>query len=87
MNIKLPEHIEREQGIETPCQRICVLDEASGLCLGCGRTVAEVAEWLDYTAHKRRRIMQVLPQRLKAMKGARKKAARARRQRNPKPKV
>ena len=29
--------------IETPCRKICVMDPASGLCTGCGRTLDEIA--------------------------------------------
>ncbi len=81
MPIALPEHIEREKELETPCQRICVLDETSGLCIGCGRTRDEVSHWPDYTPHERRVIMAGLAARLGQMKAARKKAARKRRRR------
>ena len=27
----------------TPCIKICVVDPLSGLCIGCGRTVAEIS--------------------------------------------
>lgn len=29
----------------SPCVRVCVLDEPTGVCLGCGRTLAEIAAW------------------------------------------
>ena len=29
--------------IATPCIKVCVIDGESGLCLGCQRTLAEVA--------------------------------------------
>jgi predicted Fe-S protein YdhL (DUF1289 family) len=29
----------------TPCIQICVIDPHSGLCVGCGRTVNEIAAW------------------------------------------
>jgi predicted Fe-S protein YdhL (DUF1289 family) len=49
--------------METPCTKICTLDQASGLCLGCGRTVAEIASWSGMTEAERRRIMAELPAR------------------------
>ena len=52
--------------IETPCINICTLDARSGLCLGCGRTVAEIAGWTAMTDDERRRIMAELPARLAA---------------------
>ena len=29
--------------LETPCVNICLLDNETGLCVGCGRTLAEIA--------------------------------------------
>jgi uncharacterized protein len=31
--------------IPSPCVGVCRLDEESGLCRGCLRTVAEIARW------------------------------------------
>ncbi|MEM9590798.1 MAG: DUF1289 domain-containing protein, partial [Pseudomonadota bacterium] len=31
--------------METPCVNICMLDETSGLCIGCGRSGEEIADW------------------------------------------
>jgi uncharacterized protein len=50
--------------IESPCIKVCNVDQGSTLCVGCGRTLAEIAAWSSYTADERRRVMAVLPQRL-----------------------
>lgn len=50
--------------IETPCNKVCAVDPACGLCIGCGRTVAEIAGWTGFTAQERRLIMADLPRRL-----------------------
>ncbi len=31
--------------IASPCIDVCQMDEASGLCLGCARTLAEIGAW------------------------------------------
>ncbi len=31
--------------LETPCVNVCLLDEETGHCVGCGRTIAEIAGW------------------------------------------
>jgi predicted Fe-S protein YdhL (DUF1289 family) len=31
--------------IPSPCVGFCQLDEASGLCVGCARSAAEIAAW------------------------------------------
>ena len=52
--------------IESPCINICTLDAQAGLCLGCGRTIAEIAGWRDMSPDERRRVMDELPARLAA---------------------
>lgn len=51
-------------GISTPCIKICVIDPASGLCEGCGRTLAEIAQWGRLSERERQAIMAALPKRL-----------------------
>jgi predicted Fe-S protein YdhL (DUF1289 family) len=53
--------------IETPCEKICVVDPPSGLCRGCGRSLAEIERWTAYSGAERTRIMAKLPARLEAM--------------------
>ncbi len=50
--------------IESPCIKICTLDARSGLCLGCGRTVEEIARWTAMSTAERIRVMDELPDRL-----------------------
>jgi uncharacterized protein len=49
--------------IASPCIKVCVIDPASGLCSGCGRTLAEIAAWASLDAGERRRIVAELPAR------------------------
>jgi predicted Fe-S protein YdhL (DUF1289 family) len=49
---------------ESPCVKICTLDARSGLCLGCGRTVDEIARWSAMSAAEQGRIIGELPGRL-----------------------
>jgi len=50
--------------VETPCVKACTLDARSGLCLGCGRTIDEIAQWTNLSEAERKRVMAELPQRL-----------------------
>jgi len=52
--------------IQSPCIKICTLDARSGLCLGCGRTIDEIARWGGMNETERARIMAELPARTKA---------------------
>jgi predicted Fe-S protein YdhL (DUF1289 family) len=52
--------------IETPCIKVCVIDPASKLCRGCGRTIAEIGAWVSLQNSEREEIMAALPARLRA---------------------
>jgi predicted Fe-S protein YdhL (DUF1289 family) len=51
----------------SPCIGICTLDEASGYCLGCGRTGAEVGDWIAMSEGQRDAVWEKLPERLAAL--------------------
>lgn len=48
-------------GIETPCINICSLDAGRRHCLGCGRTLEEIARWRAMSAAERSAVMAELP--------------------------
>jgi predicted Fe-S protein YdhL (DUF1289 family) len=50
-----------EQTVASPCINVCVLDEPSGLCAGCYRTLGEIAAWMELSAAERRAIIDELP--------------------------
>ncbi len=50
--------------IVTPCVQVCAVDGASGLCVGCHRTLAEIATWGRLDDARRTAIMAELPGRL-----------------------
>lgn len=49
--------------IESPCILVCVMDIQTGFCLGCARTLDEIAEWSSMSDDQRRAIMALLPAR------------------------
>lgn len=49
--------------IATPCVKTCMVDGESGLCLGCYRTLAEIARWGALSDAERARLMAELPSR------------------------
>jgi predicted Fe-S protein YdhL (DUF1289 family) len=56
-----------EAHVKTPCNRVCALHPISGLCVGCGRSIEEIAGWIGFDERKRTAIMALLPARLSAM--------------------
>lgn len=49
--------------MRTPCIQVCEIDETSGLCRGCWRTLDEIARWGTMSDAERDRLMQVLDER------------------------
>ena len=44
----------------SPCIKVCVMDPHRGVCLGCCRTLDEIAGWGGMTDPERERIMSEL---------------------------
>ena len=68
------EEVWRREEIESPCEKICVLHRAVGICIGCHRTGEEIARWSGMSPEERRRVMAELPGRgslLTSRKGGR----------------
>ena len=63
--------------IESPCVKICTLDARSRMCLGCGRSIDEIARWTALSAAERARVMSELPARIAMEKSAQVKIANA----------
>ena len=51
------------KAIATPCIKVCVVDGASSLCLGCFRTLSEIGGWSALSDEERAAVMAELPAR------------------------
>jgi hypothetical protein len=49
--------------IASPCVKVCTLDAKAGVCLGCGRSIGEIARWTGMSAQERAQVMAELPAR------------------------
>jgi uncharacterized protein len=49
--------------VESPCIGVCIIDEATGLCEGCLRTLDEVAVWGSSSAEQRHAILAAIDRR------------------------
>ncbi len=45
--------------VSSPCIGVCRLD--NDVCVGCGRTTAQITQWSQFTEAERRQIMRQLP--------------------------
>ena len=49
------------RAITTPCIKVCMVDGQSGLCLGCFRTLPEIARWERFSDEERAELITALP--------------------------
>jgi uncharacterized protein len=49
---------------ETPCIAVCMIDPRTSLCLGCGRTLPEIARWHRMESAERQAVMAGLAERM-----------------------
>lgn len=56
------------QSISSPCVKVCAVSGQTGQCIGCGRTLSEIAAWARLDEAQRRTIMAELPARLASAK-------------------
>ncbi len=56
--------------ISSPCVKTCAVSGQTGLCIGCGRTLPEIASWGRLDEPQRKAIMAELPARLAGVKAA-----------------
>jgi len=53
--------------MNSPCIKVCQMDPARGVCIGCCRTLDEIARWGGMTDAQRTAVMQELPARRKTL--------------------
>lgn len=46
--------------VPSPCTRVCTIDEHTGLCAGCYRTLDEISRWRELTNAQRRQVLAQL---------------------------
>ena len=49
--------------MKTPCIKVCEMDPVRGVCIGCCRTLDEIARWGAMTEAERERVLAALPSR------------------------
>ena len=52
--------------VPSPCVSVCVVDPAGGYCLGCYRTLDEIAAWINLDADARLSVWDAIAERRKA---------------------
>ena len=49
--------------IESPCILVCTIDPQTGFCLGCARTLDEIARWSSMSTEERMAVWALLADR------------------------
>ena len=55
-----------DNSIPSPCIAVSQIDDASGLCLGCRRSIDEIREWPILSAEDKRRVLESIEERKSA---------------------
>ena len=49
-----------QEGVPSPCISVCRIDAATGLCIGCARTLDEIAAWSTFDDDERRAVWRAI---------------------------
>ena len=52
---------EAKAVIPSPCINVCTMDEDTGFCIGCARTITEVARWMRFSDEEKAYVINHLP--------------------------
>lgn len=55
--------------VASPCISVCRMDDATGLCIGCLRTLDEIAVWSELDDDARREVWVAIARRRVALEG------------------
>ena len=62
------DEVWKREEVSSPCVKLCVIHEESGLCMGCYRTRPEIAGWSRLDEETRTSLMEELPSRAPRIK-------------------
>ncbi len=49
--------------IASPCTKVCVMNDATGYCRGCFRTIEEIARWSQMSDDERVQVIDAVAKR------------------------
>lgn len=61
MNDLSSDRLWKRDEIDSPCVKVCVIHPQTGLCVGCQRSLGEIAAWSQMAPEERSRVMAELP--------------------------
>ena len=67
------DEVWKREEVESPCVKLCIIHNESGLCMGCYRNGLEISQWSIMSSEERKLKMQELPSRAEKVRGKRRK--------------
>jgi len=49
--------------VQSPCISVCTIDEKTGFCHGCYRSINEIEKWWDLNNHQKQAVLNKLAER------------------------
>jgi uncharacterized protein len=49
--------------VPSPCVNVCKINTRTGYCIGCHRTITEIARWPEYSIREKRKVLQLIERR------------------------
>jgi predicted Fe-S protein YdhL (DUF1289 family) len=59
-----------DSSVPSPCISVCQVEEATGLCLGCRRTIDEIRDWIILTPEEKRAVLARIAERKERLAGS-----------------
>lgn len=59
--------MNKRASLPSPCKDVCIFDQATGWCIGCGRTLKECRNWHSAPRRELRALSAALPKRLREL--------------------
>jgi uncharacterized protein len=50
----------QEREVPSPCNQVCTMDAQGRYCVGCSRTLEEIAGWASYDTSQRLKVWELL---------------------------
>lgn len=63
----MKDDVWKRDEIQSPCVKLCLIHPEARICVGCHRSIDEIAGWSRMTREARARIMAELPSRSPAL--------------------
>ena len=59
----MTDEVWKRPEVDSPCIKVCVVHPAERICVGCYRSIDEIAAWGRMSPEARRAVMEELPAR------------------------